>query len=617
VTRSDLAAEASAAGPTVQSFLARFSRTPVPGGRRLELLSGTNDTASFETPSSTVLFEGVLHNGEQLAAELSLPASEEGTGPLLAAAYARLGADLLPRLSGTFAVVLRDDERDGLLAARDPLGLHPLFYTRSEASLFLSTSVDALVRQPGVRARPNAAALADHLCHRWPDLGETYFDSVKRVPPGHALRASPDGIEVFRYWDPAPGEIDWFGEQEVERFDELFERSVDRCLARGPTAVYLSGGLDSVAVAALAADSSRRSGTPAPLALSLVFEHPSANEEETQKGVAATLGLPQKLLRMSEAVGPSGLLWSALEMSATSPAPMLSLWNPAYHALGLEGRREGRKAILTGAGGDEWLGVNVVYAADLVRRGDVAGLYRLWQSAQRSYDVSGRQAARVLLWEFGARPILRKAAVRALLLGAPGTFAHIRQQRLTASTPAYVAPDARLRAELAARHDASFRSPDPRGFYVGAMRGQLDTPVIALQLEEYFERGRRLGVPLVHPFWDVDLAAFLWRTPPRFLMRGERTKGLVRHTLAERFPELGFREHRKLTADDFFTAVLRTEGRAAWKRLGGVTALAGLGVVDPRGAETFLEEFAGGRRPGEAFRLWYLLSVESWLRSRI
>jgi hypothetical protein len=141
--------------------------------------------------------------------------------------------------------------------------------------------------------------------------------------------------------------------------------------------------------------------------------------------------------------------------------------------------------------------------------------------------------------------------------------------------------------------------------------------VIALQLEEYFERGRRLGMPLLHPFWDADLAAFLWRTPPRFLMRGDRTKGLVRHTLAERFPELGFREHRKLTADDFFTIVLRSEGKAAWERLGGVRALAELGAVDLAETQAFVDAFLAGRRPGEAFRLWYLLSVEAWARPRI
>jgi asparagine synthase (glutamine-hydrolysing) len=602
----------------VESFLAAFARTTTDARLdRLELLTGTTETAAHDASTCTVLFEGVLYNGRELVSELSLTPAPESRAELLAAAYARLGFDLLPRLSGTFAVVIWDRVRELLLAARDPLGLYPLFFAHSPSSLFLGTSIDLLVRQPGVNGRPNVAALADHLCHRWPDLAETYFEFVKRIPPGHVLSTSGERLEVARYWDPAPGEIDWFGEGEVERFEELFEQSVDRCLARGPAAVYLSGGLDSVSVAAVAADSSRRNDRPPPLALSLVFEHPSANEEETQRNVATTLGLPQKLLPMSEAVGSGGLLWSALELSAASSAPMLSLWNPAYHALGLEGRREGRKAILTGAGGDEWLGVNVVYAADLLRRGDAAGLYRLWRSAQRSYDVTARQAARVLVWEFGARPILRKAAVSLLVRAAPYAFADLRRRRLTASTPRYVAPDPELRAALAERHGRSFDPPDPRGFYVGAMRRQLDTPVIALQLEEYFERGRRLGMPLLHPFWDADLAAFLWRTPPRFLMRGDRTKGLVRHTLAERFPELGFREHRKLTADDFFTIVLRSEGKAAWERLGGVRALAELGAVDLAETQAFVDAFLAGRRPGEAFRLWYLLSVEAWARPRI
>src|SRR5207248_4584102 len=104
----------------------------------------------------------------------------------------------------------------------------------------------------------------------------------------------------------------WIAEDELGRFDALLEQTVERYLALGPAAVYLSGGLDSVTVAAVAAGSSLRKGLPAPWALSLAFPDAECNEEAIQRSVAADLGLPHVLLPFDAAVGAHGLLRSAL-----------------------------------------------------------------------------------------------------------------------------------------------------------------------------------------------------------------------------------------------------------------------------------------------------------------
>src|SRR5207244_12601669 len=126
---------------------------------------------------------------------------------------------------------------------------------------------------------------------------------VKRVPPVHSIHDGSRSRRVYRYWDPAPpGEqIEWITEDELERFDLLLDQAVNRCLDCGPTAIYLSGGLDSVSIAAIAADNSRQKGMGPPLALSLVFPDPECNEEETQRSVAKDLGLPQILMDFDSA----------------------------------------------------------------------------------------------------------------------------------------------------------------------------------------------------------------------------------------------------------------------------------------------------------------------------
>ena len=85
--------------------------------------------------------------------------------------------------------------------------------------------------------------------------------------------------------------VRWADEEELENFDALLDQAVDRCLALGPTAIYLSGGLDSISVAAVATDRARNRGLNDPLALSLHFPEPQSNEEKVQRGVARELGL--------------------------------------------------------------------------------------------------------------------------------------------------------------------------------------------------------------------------------------------------------------------------------------------------------------------------------------
>ena len=80
------------------------------------------------------------------------------------------------------------------------------------------------------------------------------FEAVRRLPGGHALRVGSGIRSIERYWDPiAPGRpIDYVSDEETGLFDDLLDQAVERCLPSGPVATYMSGGLDSVSVAALA-----------------------------------------------------------------------------------------------------------------------------------------------------------------------------------------------------------------------------------------------------------------------------------------------------------------------------------------------------------------------------
>src|SRR5215216_7424126 len=164
-----------------------------------------------EAQGCTVVFDGALYSGPPIVEAISPPAENKASpAELILRAYLELGEDVLQKIRGVFALLIWDGRSRVLLCARDRLGVHPLFYARAGRRLLFSTSTETLTRHPEVSAAINRAALADHLCHRWPSLEETFFANINRIPPGHAMRVAGDNHRVFRYWDPAPrGEINW------------------------------------------------------------------------------------------------------------------------------------------------------------------------------------------------------------------------------------------------------------------------------------------------------------------------------------------------------------------------------------------------------------------------
>jgi asparagine synthase (glutamine-hydrolysing) len=608
---------------TQGAWVARFSRKNGPPTLDTSFAEGAAAQLATDRRVQGVL-AGLLHNRRELTEVLGLD-RDTGEAATVVAAYRRWGDALLGRLEGVFAAVIWDEETETLLAARDPLGSYPLFYAEGGEDLYVSNSIDTLLVQPGVSNAVNIPGLADHLHHRWPRAGETYFEVVHRVPPGHVLLENRSGRKIWRYWDPAPeGTIDWIEGEEVERFDWLLEQSVARCLAAGHAGIFLSGGLDSVSIAAVAASSCRRHDHPDPLALSLAFPDPDANEEPRQRAVAAALELQQVMLAWTDAVPSEGLVRAALDLTAASPAPLINLWLPAYDRLGREGRARGCSVILTGNGGDEWLTVSPYYAADLMRVLDVRGLYSLFHDNRRSHRISSLLYLRNFLWRFGARPLLVDGAKKALA-HSPSLLNEMRVRRRRSTMPGWLAPDPRLRSVLLERSleaDASAaldgRRTDRRHprLYIREMRSGLDHPLVAMELEELFEQGRRLGLQVLQPYWDAALVEFLYRMPPKLLNRGGRSKGLVRETVARRFPRLGFEIQRKVTASRFGRSLIVEEGRRALNDLGGATALADAGVVHAPTLNEDLNRILRDPHSRESYIVWNVLTLERWLRAR-
>ena len=138
-----------------------------------------------------------------------------------------------------------------------------------------------------------------------------------------------------------------------------------------------------------------------------------------------------------------------------------------------------------------------------------------------------------------------------------------------------------------------------------------------MEMEEIFESGTRMGLRILMPYWDADLLEMLYRIPPHLLNREGRSKGLVRQSLAHRFPQLGFERQKKVAFANVFQSMMLQDGKKAWQAMGGTPALAELGVVDPERLDSTIEGILAGNQLRQAYRIWDVLKLESWIRPRL
>ncbi len=558
-----------------------------------------------------VLFAGQLHDTPEVGAGTGI-GLVPAPGDAIARAFRRRGTALLPSLRGRFAFIVIDRTARTVRAVRDHLGIYPLFYALTPREIVFSSSFERLREEPGVPSDLNRVAIADHLCQYWPDPEETFFLHIRRILAGSHAIVSSAGLRVERYWSPIGDRVDWLPDEEVDHFDALLAQAVARGLASGRSGIFLSGGFDSVSVAAVAADLARTRGDAPPLALSLSFPDPSADEQVIQTAVAETLGLPLHLEGLLDAAGPRGLLAESLALSNTLSAPLFNHWMPAYLNLMRRAQRDGISVIFTGEGGDEWLGTSPFLAADLIARGDVAGLIRLGRTWRRSFHQPWLAGWRSTIWTFGLRPLAGAAIARL----APDWWDDNRARRRVAVHPDWIAADAGLRREQFARARQALIAARPAGgFYQRDARSLIDMPLHAWFFEEQHEVGQRVSLHQAHPYWDADLVAHMYRVRPERLNAANRTKALVRQTVHRRFPALGFERQRKVTAAPVFSSIVAADAPVLGESVADFEGLASLGVVDPARAAAFMRAaFGQSIRPRSI--AWALIEMEHWVRTQ-
>ena len=235
------------------------------GHRRLAIIdlspAGRQPMAT-EDGRFLLTYNGELYNFRELRTELEAVGyhfHSRSDSEVVLKAFAAWGSDALLRFNGMFALALWDREERTLLLARDRFGVKPLYYAMVGNTLMFASEVKALLVHPEMAARLDLEGLVEYLTFQNFFTDRTLFAGVRLLPAGSVLKVTVGNLRVpaaERYWDFRFREPDCaIDEQEcVEELDRLFCQAVNRQLVSDvDVGAYLSGGMDSGSITALAA----------------------------------------------------------------------------------------------------------------------------------------------------------------------------------------------------------------------------------------------------------------------------------------------------------------------------------------------------------------------------
>jgi len=340
-------------------------------------LAGGDQPIGSEDGRYWVIQNGEIYNHPELRLELEARGHRFRTDSdteVIVHAYEEWGPDCLDRFNGPFALAVWDRQERSLFLARDRFGVRPLFIARFGQELVFGSEAKAILRHPGARRELDPVGLVDTFTLWAPLPDRTAFCGIRELPPGHWLRVGPGNEQVeHAWWDlrfaPPGGQRRESEDDLAAELATLLEDATRlRLRADVPVGAYLSGGLDSSAIATLA----RRIGGDRLHCFGIGFTDPRFDETVHQDRMVASLGCvfhrttisPSDIARLF----PEVVTLAEKPLLRTAPAPMLALSTLV--------RDQGFKVVLTGEGADE-----IFAGYDLFRESQIR---RFWAREPRS-----------------------------------------------------------------------------------------------------------------------------------------------------------------------------------------------------------------------------------------
>jgi len=577
--------------------------------RRLAIIDLATGQQPMQSERALIVFNGEIYNYIELRDELMARGRRFRTASdteVILQLYEEYGDDCVRRLNGMFAFVLYDRLERRVLAARDHFGIKPLYLHANKRRILFASEIKALLEHPEVRAEADPAGVRDYLRFQYVHGEGTMFAGINTLLPGEFLIADIGRGHVGRqrYWAPS-FRIDTEHSESyfVERLGWLLSDAVRLQLRSDvPVGAYLSGGLDSSLVTALA---SRHSSQPLATFTGRFDEGPQFDESGFARMVAERYGATMHLVTPTEAdfVSLMPKLIHHMDQPVAGPG-LFPQYMVSRHAA------KHVKVVLGGQGGDEIFGG---YARYMVAYLEQALKGAIQETAEEGeHIVSLKSILRNLPSLQQYRPMLQEFWRSGLFEDMDRRYFRLIDR--SGGSLSLLSPALRASCDndgCFERFREVFNHPDTKSYYNKMTHYDMVTNLPALlHVEDRVTMASSLESRV--PLLDHRIADLVASMPPRLKFRGGELKHLLKRAIGDLLPAPVLQRKDKMG----FPVPLHLWARGAARDFFGDVLLsrrcAERGLFDLVEVEKLMNtETAFGRR------LWGLLNLELWYRTFI
>jgi asparagine synthase (glutamine-hydrolysing) len=520
--------------------------------------------------------------------------------------YEEHGIACVEHLRGMFAFAIWDRRKQELFIARDRLGVKPLYYFHADdGSLYFGSEIKTIFAAGALKPELNYAALPDYLANHAPSGETTLFAGVKRLLPGHTLIWRDGKIDIRRYWDVSfvkAKEEGYSDKDYIEQWSELFRTSVKlRLMADVPLGMFLSGGIDSSAIAAVMSGM-----VDEPIkTFSVAFREREANELEYARLVAEKY----KTDHHEVVVSPEDFFTTLPNLIWHEDEPLA---HPSSVALYFVSHLAAQnvKVVLTGEGSDELL----------------AGYARYWKTLKnlawgsRYHNLTPGLIKNGVRKQLSALPDgsrVKQKLLRTFLTLAPDieslyfdNFAVFSRQ----TQPQLLSREARERSgkvdPYGVIHDL-MRRTDAESLLDRLLYSDIKTYLHELLMKQD-QMSMATSLESRVPFLDHKLVEFTASLPERLKLHGWTTKYILRQSMKNVLPEAILRRPKMGFPVPIGAWFRGPYGYLLDEFVLGSRAL-GRGIFEPDYVKDLVRRHrTGGENHDE--RLWALVNFEMWQR---
>ncbi|MGH9383993.1 MAG: asparagine synthase (glutamine-hydrolyzing) [Vicinamibacterales bacterium] len=586
----------------------------VMGHRRLAIIDLTDRAAQPMVSDRLPLwitFNGEIYNFKTIRRELERLGrrfrSDSDTEVILQG-YEQWGEAVVDRLQGMFAFAIWDGRSHRLFAARDRFGIKPLYLYRTHGGVLFASEIRALLASGLVPKALDHAALAQYLAHQTVPPPRTLVEGVRVLPPGCTESFDSVGTSVQRpYWDlldAADRSASAVTEEDArDRVRQLLEESTRlHLISDVPVGVFLSGGIDSTAVAALV-----RTAGVTPRTFCVSFPGTRYDEGPYARAVADAIGADHTDLPLSET-----------EFRRQLPEALASVDHPSGDGVNTfvvsrAVRHAGIKVALSGLGGDELFGGYPSFTR--LRR--IAGYARLWKWTPEPV----RRAAAATVRGVGGSSVLssRVAALLETDASLPHAYPLTRQLFSTARRLALLdverrptVHDAETDPYVALLERAVARHPQASSMSLVSY-AEARTYMHDVLLRDTDQMSMAHGLEVRVPLLDHQLAEYVMGLSGRTKEPNGVPKRLLLEALGGNLPASVRRPKRGfvLPLDPW----MRTELRSFCEHHLGPEGMAGHAILNPDAVQSVWQSFMANDGTVSWSRPWALVALNAWLES--